>query len=61
MREFLYECVGIFYEDIENFAKFISYVKPPNALFAHISNFRQNLDEVRKFLGIFKNSSPKSF
>jgi len=44
------EYISLFSMNVENFAKFISYVKSSNSAFTNVSNFRQDLDEVKEFV-----------
>jgi len=61
IRKLFNEYVNMFSINIENFAKFVSYVKSSNSIFTDISNFRQDLDEVKKIVEIAKNSKPNRF
>ncbi len=44
------EYIGLFSMNIENFAKFISYVKSHNSVFTNRDNFRQDLDKAEEAL-----------
>jgi len=49
------EYVDLFSADIENFSKFISYLKSLNSVFTDVSNFWQDLDEAKETLIKYKN------
>ena len=49
------EYIKMFSVDIENFPNFIAYVKSNDSVFTSVSNFRQDLDTAKEFLGIPNN------
>ncbi|MFH1412872.1 MAG: hypothetical protein ABIG10_02480 [bacterium] len=44
------EYIHLFSMNIENFSKFISYLKSSDSVFTNVSNFRQDLDKAKEFL-----------
>lgn len=44
------EYVHLFFKNIENFSKFISYLKSSDSVFTDLSNFQQDLDKAKRAL-----------
>lgn len=50
VNDLFQEYVSIFSMNTKNFAKFIFYLKSSDSVFTDLSNFRQDLDEAKRFL-----------